>query len=395
MPAASAVPVLVLGGGLTALGVIRTLGRARIPSYVVTDHSDFVRHSRWFRGAPPSSVGAPAEGGLEGYLKGLPVERAVLMPCSDIWTAEAARLEPPLALRFPSSLAAPCALQAFLDKACLTRALVAAGIPHPCTMEVSRPADLDMIPDEAFTCCFLKPRDSQRFFRRFGVKAFRVGGRDEAAEKLRTIAASGLAAIFQEYIPGPASNHFFVDGFVSRQGRLVAAFARQRLRMYPLDFGNSTYMVSVPQEQVAGAITAVGQLMEHVRYRGIFNAEFKHDERDGLYKMLEVNARPWWYVEFAARCGVDVCYMAYRDALGLPVEPATAYRVGRTLVYPHYDYGACREQLRKGQLSFWTWARSWLTAEQPVFRWSDPLPALIETSEGLGRRLRHMMSTSS
>jgi len=47
----------------------------------------------------------------------------------------------------------------------------------------------------------------------------------------------------------------------------------------------------------------------------VFSAEFKFDERDGLFKILEVNARPWWYVDFAARCGVDVCRMAYRDAL--------------------------------------------------------------------------------
>jgi predicted ATP-grasp superfamily ATP-dependent carboligase len=150
-------------------------------------------------------------------------------------------------------------------------------------------------------------------------------------------------------------------------------------------------MVSVARDRVADAIATIQRLVERVGYRGIFSAEFKYDDRDGLFKILEVNARPWWYVEFAARCGVDVCSMAYRDALGLPVEPGGAYHVGRACVFPYYDYGACRELSRQGQLSLWAWARSWLTAEQPVFRWSDPLPAVIETSRGLGRQLRKVV----
>jgi predicted ATP-grasp superfamily ATP-dependent carboligase len=183
-----------------------------------------------------------------------------------------------------------------------------------------------------------------------------------------------------------------VDGFVDRAGRLNATFARRRLRMHPPDFGNSTYMVSVARDRVADAIATIQRLVERVGYRGIFSAEFKYDDRDGLFKILEVNARPWWYVEFAARCGVDVCSMAFRDALGLRAKPAGAYRVGRACVFPYYDYGACRELSRQGQLSLWEWARSWLMAEQPVFRWSDPLPAVIETSRGLGRRLVKMVS---
>jgi len=60
----------------------------------------------------------------------------------------------------------------------------------------------------------------------------------------------------------------------------------------------------------------------------VFSAEFKFDERDGLFKLLEVNARPWWYVDFADRCGVDVCGMAFRDALGEEIEPVTGYKLG-------------------------------------------------------------------
>jgi predicted ATP-grasp superfamily ATP-dependent carboligase len=388
------IPVLVLGGGLglTTLGVIRTLGRAGIPAYVVADTQGLAHRSRWYRPAPHPAGGAHAETDLERFLEDLPLERAVLMPCSDIWAMLVAQLGAGHAERFPSCQSPASVLETLLDKGHFAAALDAAGVPHPITRLLARATDLAALPDEAFRDSFLKPRDSQRFFRRFEVKAFRVRGRDDATERMKAVDAAGLTVLLQEYIPGPASNHVFVDGFVDGAGQPQAVFARRRLRMFPVDFGNSSYMVSVALDEVPTAVAAVQRLLRHVRYRGIFSAEFKYDERDEEFKILEVNARPWWYVEFTARCGVDVCTMAYRDALGLPVEPAGEYRVGYPCVYPYYDYGACRELRRRGQLSLSSWVRSWLTAEQPVFRWSDPYPALVETAKGLGRRLRKLAS---
>src|SRR5262249_15871752 len=140
---------------------------------------------------------------------------------------------------------------------------------------------------------------------------------------------------------------------------------------------------------------AIASLLRRVGYRGVFSAEFKLDPRDGVFRLLEVNARPWWYVDFAARCGVDVCRMAYDDALGLPVTTLDRYDVGRGLVFPYMDYSACRESVRRGQLSLWSWGRSWAGAIQPVFTLSDPVPATVESAkilaESLSRRVRDLV----
>ena len=110
-------------------------------------------------------------------------------------------------------------------------------------------------------------------------------------------ADSRFEAVFQEYVAGPMDAHYFIDGFVDRLGEVKAFFARRRLLMYPVDFGNSTLMVSVPLGEVAPALESLRVLFSDLGYRGIFNAEFKRDERDGLFKLLEVNVRPWWFVE--------------------------------------------------------------------------------------------------
>jgi predicted ATP-grasp superfamily ATP-dependent carboligase len=152
--------------------------------------------------------------------------------------------------------------------------------------------------------------------------------------------------------------------------------------MFPPDFGDSTYMVSVPVDRVRGAVESLDRLLAHLAYRGVFEAEFKYDERDGLFRLLEVNARPWYFIGFAADCGVDLCAMAYRDALGLTVEPLHTYEVGRHCIVGS-DRFACRALFHRGQLSAWAWLRSWLGARQMLFSWDDPLP-------GFARILQHL-----
>src|SRR5262245_45749479 len=70
--------------------------------------------------------------------------------------------------------------------------------------------------------------------------------------------------------------------------------------------------------------------------------------------------------------------MAYRDALGMAVEPVTTYHVGRRCAYLYYDYHAYRDMRRRGEITLGQWLRSLVGASQPLFWWSDPDPAWDE-----------------
>jgi len=312
---------------------------------------------------------------LESYLNGLEVERAVLMPCSDDLVLEVAELPPKLHGRFPSFVPSSETLRRLVDKGELLRTLERFEVPHPRTLLIDHPQDVGSLSDDDLRGSFIKPRDSQRFMADYGVKGFRPSERAGFRKLLTELSDKGHRLMVQEYVPGPASNHYFIDGFATEEGTLATVLARQRLRMFPVDFGNSTYMASVPPEEAQGAIDSLRRLLGGLGYRGIFSAEFKRDIRDGEFRIIEVNARPWWYVDFAARAGVDVVTLAYRAALGLPIEPPGEYQVGRRLVFPYFDYQACMAT----SPSRWSGLRkaaAGIGADQPVFTWSDPLPAL-------------------
>ncbi len=355
---------------------MRVLKRSGIPAYVYGSAPAIEQHSRWYRPVPlRSSIGGAD---LAELLGAVTLESAMLIPCSDFWAQQVADLRPELRERFPVCTSTGDAIGQLVDKARFGQLLQKAGIPHPLTRMLEAPADLEQVPDDVLDGAFLKPHDSQRFFARFGVKAFQISSRTDGMARMREIQDAGLHVLLQQYIPGPGSLHYFVDGFVDRGGMVRAVFARRRLRMHPQDFGNSSFMVSIAEDEARQAIDSIRTLLGVLGYRGMFSAEFKRDPRDGVFKLIEVNARAWWYVEFAARCGVDVCTMAYRDALGLPVSDVASYRVGERLVFPYYDYFACRQAHRAGTLSQGEWVHSWLGAQEPLFNWSDPMPAITE-----------------
>lgn len=390
-------PVVVLGNGVTALGVLRAFARQGIPTFVHPDSSEDLRLSRWYEpllnGGREHPREPPSASVLADVLRRSGLERAFLCAVSDQWqriVAEFSEAEDP---RFVAVVPSRATLDALQDKAAFALLLQRLGVPMPATRPISTGECVELPPGHD-TFYFLKPTDSQSFHARFGVKAFRVHSDAEARARLDEILAARLCVVLQEYIPGSFTEHHFIDGYVDRTGAIKALFARRRVRIYPPDFGNSTSMISIPLQDVRGAVESVRRVFDAVRYRGIFSAEFKRDPRDGLFKLLEINTRPWWFIDFAVRCGVDICRMAYDDAQGRTVQAVNDYKVGAACIYPYYDFFAVQGLRRAGALSWARWATELMRAYQPVGCWDDPLPSIAGftrvTSGALWRRLRRL-----
>jgi predicted ATP-grasp superfamily ATP-dependent carboligase len=49
--------------------------------------------------------------------------------------------------------------------------------------------------------------------------------------------------------------------------------------------------------------------------------EFKFDPRDGKYKILDVNPRPWAWHRLSKAAGADFAYLLWKQKVGLEVSP--------------------------------------------------------------------------
>jgi predicted ATP-grasp superfamily ATP-dependent carboligase len=320
-------------------------------------------------------INSPAD--LLPFLDQLTFDRAVLIPCTDDWVVALSQLPASCKERFVPGTPPHKAVQALIDKGSLYQLLSSLGIAYPHIIGPISGAELPSLPIAHGSFYFLKPCDSQKFFRKYQVKAFLVGSDEELASRLQQLNSENLSVVLQEYVPGPVSNHIFIDGFIDRNGQWCAAFARKRLRIYPEHFGNSTYLETIPVDTVKVQLESLRTIFKAVSYRGVFSAEFKTDERDAQPRLLEINVRPWWYIWFAQSCGVPIAQMIYLDALQQPVNPVLKYEAGVGMVYPPFDFYACYSLWQHGELGLFSWAKSWLTARQAVFCLGDPMPSIV------------------
>lgn len=380
-------PVIALGEGITLAQVLNLLADAGIPRYVVCPESDSLRYSRWYRELPHTTTLTPAS--LADDLDQLPIERAVLLPCSDDWTQAVGRLPADLARRFPSSTPTVDAIESLVNKWRFAQVLQREGLPHPRTRLVTSYEELGSLPDSEFRSSLLKPLFSSIFSAKHRAKGYMPEAQEDA---LQFMANKEFPIMLQEFIPGPPTAAYMLDGFIDRNGRICGMVARRRLRQFPPQLGNTTLSITVPLSEVTAADEALRHLLAAIKYRGIFSAEFKYNERDGLFKLLEINARPWWYVEFTARCGLDVCRMAYCDALNLPIETVQKYEVGRRCGYIVDDLRGWWGQRRSG-VSLWSWMRPWIGATQVPFHWKDPGPAIAFFPRMMKGHIAHRAQT--
>lgn len=397
MQADQRLPAIVMGRGPTALGILRSLHMAGIPAYVACPPDDLVTRSRYFRPLPGHGGwdGTPGPQAIEA-LAACPLPRAVIIAGADdaaLWLADLPHSV--LGWRFLVSTAGREAQALLQDKSLFAGYLEAIRVPHPRTFVLADATDIDAIPFETLDRVFLKPVNSQKFSDLTGVKGVWVCGRDALREAWARFHAQGFRVMAQEYVPGPPSEHFFIDGFRDGQGVYDGLFARRRRRMSPPDFGNSSCSHAVPLAIVPDAVRHVCRVLDGLDYRGIFSAEFKRDPRDGAFRLIEVNSRAWTYVEYAARSGVNVCEMAWQDAQNLPVTRATrAYRDGVACIDLYHDIASIRCTPAAKHPGWIRLLWEWLNAELHVFRYDDPMPAWHFVRSLLRRRFRFSVGTA-
>ena len=384
------IPAIVIGGGVNGLGVTRNLGRNGVDVYCLVDERDEGVYSRYCK----EYFVLPGVGldfqqlkifltKFERRLDG----KAVLFPTSDISVLNVCSLIGEMD-NFLASISSKEVLETLVQKRKFYNSLLTKGVPHPVTFFPDTSEKLKSINEKVKFPVFVKPSMSQIFSRKFGKKGFVANSKVELIHYLRLMKKLKIDVMLQEIIPGLATNHYFIDGYLDKNSKPMGLFARRRLRMWPLSFGNSTVCASVPISEVKELKETIVKYLSSIGFRGIFSAEFKKDPRDSLGKLLEVNARSWWYNSFPSTCGINLIFMAYLEAIGKNVESVENYELDKNLIYFTEDLKCALALFLQRNLSFREWFSPMIGKKDWAIFSRDDLKPFVMNVLGVARAWR-------
>jgi len=354
-------PAVVLGGGgTTGLGAVRSLGRAGVTVYHIEEARSLARYSKYCNEYLVAPGTAHNKAKLKRTLLRLQPQTndgAVVFPASDSYVFALSDLVDELPAYHLPIVQREIA-EILLNKRRFYSSLTKRNVAHPTTQFPENLEDVERIGKEITYPTFIKPYFSESFqrFRRKGIVA---NSEAELLGHFAVLRRLGIKCMIQEIIHGPRTNHLFLDGYFDRQSSPKAFFARRRIRMWPLDFGNSSLCVSVRASEIAPLKETLFNYLRSIGWRGIFSAEFKMDQQNGVYKLLEVNSRTsGWFNTLSARCGVNIMLVAYLDAIGRETRYSEDYEAGVKWMQLEEDLRASIHLFMNGNLSIREWISS-------------------------------------
>jgi phosphatidylserine decarboxylase precursor-related protein len=386
---------IIIGEHCRGLGLVRSLGRRGIPVWTLEPEGELLAStSRYTHRSFPWPNGADAEQldflhslslrhGLEGW---------ALFPTNDETTALFARHHTELAKRFLMTVPPWEVLAWAYDKRLTSQLAAAIGLDNPVTFYAQNRDELRRL-DVRFPV-ILKPafkREMNRFTR---DKAWRADDRvalTQRYDEARELVGADVVMI-QELIPGGGETQFSY-GALCVDGRVVASVTARRTRQYPVEFGqSSSFVETVNEPAVEDAAT---RLLAAMRYTGLAEVEFKYDQRDGRYKLLEVNPRVWTWHALCGAAGVDFPYLLWRVLHGEAV-PESRGRPGVRWARMSTDVAAACTEILSGHLSIADYVMSLKPPLQlSTFAFDDPAPALLRPALVTCSRVKRLFAATN
>jgi D-aspartate ligase len=215
--------------------------------------------------------------------------------------------------------------------------------------------------------------------------------RELVAELERQESLGAFNFVLQEYVPGGADSVWMCNAYFGRNGECRAVFTGQKLRQMS-STGVASLAVCRENETVAEQTRT---FMEGVGYRGCVGIGYRYDARDGLYKVLDVNARVSGVFRlFAGTNEVDVVRICYLDFTGQPAPP-TALQPGRKWMLEE-DVLVALRAMRSGTFGPVDWLRSVRgVRESQWFARDDPMPFVELVRGAIRARLGSRRRTSA
>lgn len=311
--------VLVTGGARPATAVVRSLGRRGVQVEVLAE-SAFVPalHSRYCtaRHIGPPLLSSAFISALVGMLRRRRYE--AILPVGHEATLLCAEHRDKLAGLAKLEIAPAEKVRIAADKRKIRELAIDAGVPVPRTLYPASFSEARALSAELAYPIVIKPvsettGDSVSFV----TRRQDFSGSYEKFCRNKGFAERELP-LLQEFIPGYGCGFFALY----QHGACKRIFMHRRIREYPPSGGVS----SCAESFFDSRLKEYGiRLLDSLNWHGVAMVEFRRDERDGDFKLMEINPRFWGSLDLAVAAGVNFPYYLCQMIQGQNLEYSESY----------------------------------------------------------------------
>lgn len=243
-------------------------------------------------------------------------------------------------------------------------------IPYPKTVELTSLKELGTAIDRLTAPYIIKPQTtvSQNMVAQAGVVSYhrtqKFADKAQAMSWAKQLLDGNVdfPVLIQEFIPGDATKLYTLTSYSDAEGTLIAGSVGHKLRQFPPEAGRITSGVL---EHSPEMFELGRNFLKKVHYHGLANTEFKLDDRDGQYKLMEINTRLGAWNYSVLYSGLNLVKVAVEDTLGKKYDGPEYYsdKDGAIWYNISYDLGTSMIMNKKiGEkehvLSFGQWKKS-------------------------------------
>jgi D-aspartate ligase len=324
------------------VGAIRTLGRAGVPVYAITeDRLTPAAVSRYLTGrfvAP--TTGLEDDGRLLEIFAGIGKQLGrpvIALPTDEEAAVFVAEHADELSPWFITPEINPSLPRRLASKRGLHDTCVELGVPTPRAVFPTLLADVLAFAERATFPVVAKNIDP---FNRLRGPAVRSSTIIRTPESLLTLAADWPdppRVMLQEYIPSAVAEDWIFHAYFDVSSECLAGFTGVKYRSWPPLGGVTSYARIVINEALT---QQSAELCRRLGFRGIVDLDWRFDRRDQRYKLLDFNPRVGAQFRlFETTAGIDVVRAMHLNLTGRPI-PSGVPVAGRGFAVENLDAAA-------------------------------------------------------
>ena len=301
--------VIVLGGHVQGLGIIRVFGEQKIPVVLIDNTKlNIGRFSKYcqkfYKYENNQLMKLLLDFESKSYYKNW-----LVIPTNDYQVKVLSENHTILKKHFKISTDSWKSVSLCYNKILTYKTAEKIGIDIPKSFFPESIKELERI--EIEYPCIIKPAVMHEFYDKLKKKVFVCNNKAELVTfyKKATEVIPEDQIIIQEIIKGPCENQFSACFLISKN-KVISSLSACRKRQHPIDFGNAT---TYAEANYVPEILKVGErLLKEINYNGLCEVEFKKNPVTNKYILLEINPRTWKWHLLAKKAGVDFLNNLYK-----------------------------------------------------------------------------------